>query len=136
MQNKTEETGSSEITFARHGTVQNESTGHEKKIGPELAFSSNISKSAAAADLEVKDVSDGDLAGDDADSNEKSANFTNGVPRDSIVQLKGNPSPSVPLKRIVTNQRQWRATSQGYQNFFEFGGFNCIVDSLSVTFLR
>lgn len=123
MQNKTEQTGSSEMTFARHETVQNDSPGYDEKIGPEWAFPSNIEKSAA--DLEVKNVSEGDLFGDGAD-------FTNVVPRDSIVQLKEKPSPSVPLKRIVANQRQWRATSQGYQNFFEFGGFNCIVNSLSV----
>jgi hypothetical protein len=40
------------------------------------------------------------------------------VPSEAVVQLK---SAVANVPEILKNQLQWRATSQGYQNFFEFG---------------
>jgi hypothetical protein len=41
--------------------------------------------------------------------------------REAIVQLKQAPSNIISLKSVTENQQKWRATSSGYQNFFEFG---------------
>ena len=40
------------------------------------------------------------------------------VPSEAVVQLK---SAVASVPDILKYQQQWRATSQGYQNFFEFG---------------
>lgn len=129
MQNMSEETGSSGLNLASEDTVRNGSPGCDEKLGP-IWKSPIISKSAAAVDLQAEDASKGDLLGDDIYGVEKSAISS----RDSIVQLNENTSPSVPLKRIAATQRQWRAISQGYQNFFEFGELNCMHDSVFFTF--
>jgi hypothetical protein len=41
--------------------------------------------------------------------------------REAIVQMKQRPTTMFSLKSITKNQQKWRATSSGYQNFFEFG---------------
>lgn len=41
--------------------------------------------------------------------------------REEIVQIKQPPPTMFSLKSITEKQQKWRATSSGYQNFFEFG---------------
>jgi hypothetical protein len=42
-------------------------------------------------------------------------------PREAVVELRSDRSTLVSLKNILLNQQLWRTTSEGYQNFFEFG---------------
>ncbi len=42
-------------------------------------------------------------------------------PREAVVELKSDRSSFVSLKNILLNQQQWRTTSEGYHNLFEFG---------------
>jgi hypothetical protein len=51
--------------------------------------------------------------------------------REAIVQLKQASRTMYSLKTITENQQKWRATSTGYQNFFEFGeSFLCSATAL------
>jgi hypothetical protein len=56
--------------------------------------------------------------------------------QEAIVQLKQAPPTMFSLKNITRNQQKWRATSSGYQNFFEFGELPMHNDGFARTALH